>query len=334
MIDLPEIIGSGGALWGAWHTLPQGVRTRCLQGIDSLTGRLTHRLSQESKKKDAHVDDEIKREEHQTDAQKNVLELLVPKVAERISADPILLEQATIAMMGKSYQNKLNTDSVINNAFEDISKKYSDSSDNNDSLDEDWLNIFSSHAEKASSERARQLWGRILSGEVRHPGSFSLSTLRILSEIDKSTAEIFVNLCPIIFLDFIIISRKNKENIFSDLMYLQEYGILKGVDSFLSMNFKFLGKKTSLHDGDVYIDIEVSSDDKLSLNSIVLTRAGKELFKTIDFEKNYQRKIEEISSGLEEVPEIVSYKIHKIIMNENGIYRYSTIPDKVWSKQK
>ncbi|KXV55179.1 hypothetical protein AD946_00145 [Gluconobacter thailandicus] len=161
-----------------------------------------------------------------------------------------------------------------------------------------------------------------------------MSTLRILSEIDKSTAEIFVNLCPIIFLDFIIISRKNKENIFSDLMYLQEYGILKGVDSFLSMNFKFLGKKTSLHDGDVYIDIEVSSDDKLSLNSIVLTRAGKELFKTIDFEKNYQRKIEEISSGLEEVPEIVSYKIHKIIMNENGIYRYSTIPDKVWSKQK
>ena len=40
-------------------------------------------------------------------------------------------------------------------------------------VDLDWLNYFGGYAEKASSKKVRDLWARVLAGEIRHPGSFS-----------------------------------------------------------------------------------------------------------------------------------------------------------------
>jgi Protein of unknown function (DUF2806) len=58
-------------------------------------------------------------------------------------------------------------------------------------LDEDWINIFSGYAERASSERLRELWGRILAGEVRKPSSFAPTTLRVIAEMDAEIAREF-----------------------------------------------------------------------------------------------------------------------------------------------
>ncbi|WP_185975133.1 DUF2806 domain-containing protein [Mesorhizobium sp. WSM4310] len=58
-------------------------------------------------------------------------------------------------------------------------------------LEDDWLNFFEDYAEKASSENMRKLWGRILAGEIRKPGAFSLRTLRIASELDRPTVSLF-----------------------------------------------------------------------------------------------------------------------------------------------
>jgi hypothetical protein len=58
-------------------------------------------------------------------------------------------------------------------------------------LDEDWLNVFGDYVEKATSDRLRSLWARVLAGEVRKPGAFSLRTLRFVSELDQETAQRF-----------------------------------------------------------------------------------------------------------------------------------------------
>ena len=55
----------------------------------------------------------------------------------------------------------------------------------------DWLNYFGGYAEKASSKNVRDLWGRVLAGEIRRPTSFSLTTLRILAELDQQIASLF-----------------------------------------------------------------------------------------------------------------------------------------------
>jgi hypothetical protein len=56
-------------------------------------------------------------------------------------------------------------------------------------IDDDWLNFFVRSAEDKSSEELQQLFGRILSGEIRRPGSFSLRTVQLMSTISKKDAE-------------------------------------------------------------------------------------------------------------------------------------------------
>ena len=58
-------------------------------------------------------------------------------------------------------------------------------------VDSDWLNYIDGYAEKASTEAVRDLWARVLAGEIRRPKSFSLMTLRILAELDQQMASWF-----------------------------------------------------------------------------------------------------------------------------------------------
>jgi hypothetical protein len=56
-------------------------------------------------------------------------------------------------------------------------------------IEDDWLNFFVRCAEDKSSEELQALFGKILSGEIRKPGSFSLRTIQIMSTISKRDAE-------------------------------------------------------------------------------------------------------------------------------------------------
>lgn len=60
-----------------------------------------------------------------------------------------------------------------------------------DSPDDDWVTRFFSYAQDISSEQMQVLWGRILAGEVKQPGSFSLRTLDFVRNMTKSDAELF-----------------------------------------------------------------------------------------------------------------------------------------------
>ncbi len=58
-------------------------------------------------------------------------------------------------------------------------------------VDQDWMNLFSDYAARASSDRLREQWGRILAGEIRKPNSFSFTTLRVIAEMDSDLARAF-----------------------------------------------------------------------------------------------------------------------------------------------
>jgi len=56
--------------------------------------------------------------------------------------------------------------------------------------DEDWISRFFSAAQDVSSDDVQVLWGRILAGEIKKPGSYSLRTLDFLRNLSKGEAEI------------------------------------------------------------------------------------------------------------------------------------------------
>lgn len=63
-----------------------------------------------------------------------------------------------------------------------------------DMPDEDWISRFFGSAQDVSSEEMQILWGRILSGEICRPGSFSIRTLEFVRNISKQEAELIMHM--------------------------------------------------------------------------------------------------------------------------------------------
>jgi hypothetical protein len=58
-----------------------------------------------------------------------------------------------------------------------------------------WTMRFLGYAEGMGDPYLQELWGKVLSGEVQQPGSYSLRTLDVLSAMTQKEAELFVEAC-------------------------------------------------------------------------------------------------------------------------------------------
>ena len=67
--------------------------------------------------------------------------------------------------------------------------------DANKPIDDDWVGFFKDKVDVLETEEARVLFGKVLAGEVKQPGSFSKKALSILAEMNQSTAALFETLC-------------------------------------------------------------------------------------------------------------------------------------------
>ena len=64
-------------------------------------------------------------------------------------------------------------------------------------ISDDWLNQFRDVACKKSSEEAQDLFSKVLAGEIRKPGSFSLRALTTLSDMNQEVAQLFQRFCSL-----------------------------------------------------------------------------------------------------------------------------------------
>ena len=89
-------------------------------------------------------------------------------------------------------------------------KKY-DNSENQEAdtqaeqtISEDWFNIFEKEASQKSSEDMQHRFAKVLAGEIEKPGSHSMKAVKVLGDMDQSTAELFQKVCSmsVVFEDF------------------------------------------------------------------------------------------------------------------------------------
>lgn len=85
---------------------------------------------------------------------------------------------------------------IINRTAEDLNNN-PPSQDSNIDIDDDWLSAFLKEASTRSTEEYRDLFSRILAGEVKSPGSFSIGTVQSISRMNSRTADIFQKACNI-----------------------------------------------------------------------------------------------------------------------------------------
>lgn len=109
------------------------------------------------------------------------------------------------------------------------------------SIDDDWLFTWRDYVGGVSTEDLQQLWGKVLAGEVKSPGSYSLRTLEFLRGLSKVEAEQISNLAGFVIEGRIIRSLNLNDHgvTFNLLLEMQELGLLSGVEALgLTTQFK------------------------------------------------------------------------------------------------
>lgn len=102
-------------------------------------------------------------------------------------------------------------------------------------VEEDWLFTWRDYAGKVSTADLQQLWGKILAGEIKSPGSYSIRTMDFLKALSKQEAEEITKLAAFVIEGCIFRGLKQylEENgvPFNMLRAMQELGVLSGVEA-------------------------------------------------------------------------------------------------------
>jgi uncharacterized protein DUF2806 len=225
-----------------------------------------------------------------TEATHIVNKAIAEATAKLAVSDPEIVGRAVNSLVAKAYRSQKNREAVAYKTIELLQERADgaerppeDPEGRPASLDEDWLNIFEQYAEQASSERLQEIWARILAGEIRRPQTFSLKTLRFVSELDRDIASTFERyVSSVVSDDFIPRPSKLEGEILNDFLKLQDYGLVTSVEGFINKNisidhrgFAFLYRKHAVH-------IKVSQDHNVQVPAVLLTKVGREVAKILD----------------------------------------------------
>jgi hypothetical protein len=144
-------------------------------------------------------------------------------------------------------------------------------------MDPDWLNVFGRYAEDATSDRMRTLWARILAGEAQSEGTFSLTTLRIVSELDRKVAVALQNFSAYrISGGHIAIPNQLEGDLLAQSQILEDAGLVSGIGT--NLRSRFPVKNGFAHIFAEGWALRVTSEvDVVEISALKLTRAAMEL---------------------------------------------------------
>ena len=155
-----------------------------------------------------------------------------------------------------------------------------------ENVNEDWLLRWRENASAISSNELQLIWGKVLAGEVKSPGAFSLRTLEFLRNISRDDATLIEKLAPYVIAQFVVRPEPPNSSVgaldFTRLMLLQELGILSSVEAVgltthISSVVEGAFVRTLLCHGRVLV---VRHDDAAKILSIpiyIVTRLGTEI---------------------------------------------------------
>jgi hypothetical protein len=161
-------------------------------------------------------------------------------------------------------------------------------------IGDDWIFAWRENAGRVSTEQLQQLWGRMLAGEVKTPGSYSMRTLEFVRSVSQQEAE-WINKLGTVAISGIIY-RKSKELeqfgvTFGMLLELQNWGVLSGVEalgisrSFWSTSADRFIVALPCHSKALVVEHD-DPKQELKLQCCILTKLGSELLTLGTFEPN------------------------------------------------
>ena len=176
-------------------------------------------------------------------------------------------------------------------------------------IDTDWFTRWRDYAQKVSNEELQRLWARILNGELKEPGRFSIHTMDILSRLSTSDAELISIAARHRIVKHIVRNAKTSlENAglsYEVLLRLEALGVAQAVEAIGGAQTKLenLSRdafQTSIVCNNRALLVEHEDPDKtVTLPVYAITMAGVEIMSLGSFEANeeYMREIGESLKG-------------------------------------
>ena len=279
MPELPESTNLPAQIAEAIAAVPKALIPASVKAFDRLIGATVDVpvawLAQHKAKIDA-----------QTEAYKLVEASIGKAAATQVGVDQATIQRAVDVLVRKAYRTQNNREAVAAAAIEDLRSGH-EHSEREDSpqvtppLDDDWLNVFERYAEDASTERMQNLWGRVLAGEIRKPGRYSMRTLRFLSEFSQADALTFSEFCNNAFSDVALVKLVKPEGTkdIRSLVYLESAGLIQGASGTglsltITLNEQGLG---TLNEGSVSVILKGEPNATIGDTVYAITPLGQEL---------------------------------------------------------
>ena len=108
--------------------------------------------------------------------------------------DPNFMKRAKDSFVAKVCRRQANKEAIVIKAVEDLQDNplIDDGSEPSD----DFMNKFEGYAGDASSDDLRQLYAKLLVGEIRNAGSISPATLHLVSMLEPNTTQLINRVLP------------------------------------------------------------------------------------------------------------------------------------------
>lgn len=251
----------------------------------------------------AKIDVRIEAIKHEAELRRRFREAQAAPILEALEAgdnERARLLQISAASHLRELDKTLNLAGVVSSArlaLTDQSKETSSSpedvSEAEDVIDDEWLTRFQTFASTASSDKMRNLWGRVLAGEAKSPGSFSAASLRFIFDLDKTLAATCERVAKKVVNGSLFQSDEDLSGRpLSDLLALQAAGLLAGVGANLTMTMNGnLDEDFSMWSGKFAIKAKQKTPRKLSIRICSVTQLGLEIFSLLpspDVENNFR----------------------------------------------
>ena len=243
-----------------------------------------------------------------TTARIKISETVATQIIENLDVPPEYSKAAANSFAARIVRRQANIDTVVRRAAEHISSTSTESdTKEGGEISEDFLEHFEDEARKQNTDSMRDLFARILAGEIQKPGSYSIKLIRILSEMTPQIARIFQSLCSI------CIAMPMKDDVraatlgvegnslygyglgYGQLLELQEYGLIVfGFSLRISYTESVVHSKrpydvTKILYQNQYWRLVPENVDKnhpLMIAGVPLTQIGRELFTVVDQKEN------------------------------------------------
>ena len=230
-----------------------------------------------------------------------------------------LMKRTENRMALQEITKQQNIESVVDKAYE-LLETENDVTD--ELVDQDWTRRFFNIIGDVSNSEMQELWARILSGEIKRPGSFSMRTLETIRNISTDEAKIFQRIIPLIMFKgnvYFLLSDDdilNKYELsFADIQTLDECGLVNFSET-LSLNLSVSKDEPKYLLSDTLIIIikgKKEESKKISFGVHTLTRAGLELFNILLHEPNLDYTIQVANHIFSRNPLNATTSVHELV---------------------